>query len=187
MKIEELIQVRRTFHEFTGKSVDKGLVEKALRLALFAPNHKNTFPWAFYILGEGKKTSLIDLAVELKRKKSIDGLSDALESNLRKRLGSCSYMVVIGLKKSDSKFQEREDYASVACGVQNISLYLHANGLGSKWSTGGFTSAPQTYEILSINKSDIEIVGVLLVGDVEGLKVRTPPKPNPVHHIFEIN
>lgn len=184
MNFEKLIKTRRTYHEFTGQSVDPGLVQSALELGLWAPNHKNTFPWKFYVVSEKIKNRLIELAVQLKEKKSEAPLPSVLKEGLKNKLRSCSHMVAIGMQKTESQFQQREDYASVACAIQNVSLYLHANGAGSKWSTGGFTSNIQTYEILGIDQKHIELVGVLLIGDIQKISIRTPHKPNPKDHIF---
>ena len=178
MSLENIIRSRRTWHQFTGEQVPQNVINTALELALWAPNHKMTHPWAFYDLGPETRQKLVDLAVELKKQKSPD-LSEAMESALRNKLGSVSHMIMIGLKTCDDDFQAREDYATVSCGVQNMSLYIHDQGFGSKWSTGGFTRHDKTYEILGVDKSKTEIVGALLIGTIDNSQsVRVPPRPN---------
>ncbi len=151
---------------------------RALELALWAPNHKMTCPWAFYDIGLETRQKLVSLAIDLKKLKTPD-LSDAMEFSLRGKLESVSHMIMIGLKLCDDDFQLREDYATVSCGVQNMSLYLHDQGYGSKWSTGGFTRHEKAYEILEVNPAKVEIVGAFLVGCIDkSQELRVPPRPD---------
>lgn len=178
MSIEEIVRTRRTHHQFTGQQVPQEVINTALELALWAPNHKLTHPWVFFDLGPETRQKLVDLAVELKKHKTPD-LSEAMESSLRSKLESASHMLMIGLKICEDDFQQREDYATVSCGVQNMSLYLHEQGFGSKWSTGGFTRHKKTYEILGVDSSKTEIVGALLVGAIDNSQpLRVPPRPD---------
>lgn len=176
MDIESVIRQRRTIHQFNGQPVRDDLIRTALDLALWAPNHKLTFPWKFYDLGPDAKANVIDLAARLKSKKGGAEFTPAMEKSLRDKLESASRLIFLGIKKSDSAFQMREDYATLACGVQNASLYLWSHGVGSKWSTAEFTSAPEAYDILQIDPREVELVGVLLIGHFSG-PVRMPPRP----------
>lgn len=172
----EVIKSRRTIHQFNGTTVGDDLVRSALELALWAPNHKLTFPWRFVWVGAEAKSRLINLSVQLKQKKEGKELSEGMRRSLHKKLADTSHMIAIGCKLSEDSFQQREDYASVACGIQNACLFLHEQGVGSKWTTGGFTRSQQTYEILGVNPEHVEIVGVLLIGGYNS-PPRTPERP----------
>lgn len=176
MNLKETILTRRTHHHFSGEVVPQEIINQSIELALWAPNHKHTHPWIFYDLGPESRQKMIDLSVVLKRQKDVN-LNDAIIEALKKKLGSVSHMIMIGLKLCNDSFQQREDYASVACGVQNMSLYLHEQGYGSKWTTGGFTSHSSMYETLGIDSKVVEIVGCLLVGVPESTSLRVPPRP----------
>ncbi|MEO0336381.1 MAG: nitroreductase [Pseudomonadota bacterium] len=173
MDLKTAILSRRTVHEFSSEPVPPGLIEDALNLALWAPNHKLTFPWLFYLIGEQTKVKLVDLALELKSQ-SPKPVSDVLLQALKVKLSAIPSLVAVGCKRVDDEFQQREDYATVSCGIQNASLYLHEQGYASKWSTGGFTRNKKTYEILGIDESEVDIVGFLFVGKGE------PPAKQPV-------
>jgi nitroreductase len=58
----------------------------------------------------------------------------------------------------------REDYAAVACALQNAMLVLWAEGIGSKWSTGGVTTDERSYRLLGIDPMQQEIVGFFWAG-----------------------
>lgn len=175
MDIRTAILDRRTVHEFSGESVDTETVSEGLKLALWAPNHKLTFPWKFYWAGSETKAKLVQLAADLKSQQPTPP-SEIMLNALKNKLGSCSEMIAIGCKKSESEFQQREDYATVACGLQNTCLYLHSKGIQTKWSTGGFTRHEKTYEILGVDSAEVDIVGILLIG-LAKTEPRVPERP----------
>ena len=94
-------------------------------------------------------------------------------------------LLVLGVKKSDDPNQAREDYAAMACAVQNMSLFLKSEGYGTKWGTGKIIRADETYSILGIDKNKIEIVGLFWVGkyDVEPIKPERPSIENFITHL----
>jgi nitroreductase len=56
-----------------------------------------------------------------------------------------------------------ENYASVCCAVQNISLAGVAEGLAVTWETGGITRHPRLNETLGAD-AEWSLVGLLSVG-----------------------
>jgi hypothetical protein len=44
--------------------------------------------------------------------------------------------MVVRRAPSSMDYTQLEDYAAVCCAVHNMTLSLHAHGVGSKWSTG---------------------------------------------------
>lgn len=165
MNFDELAKSRRTIHQYSPEKVDDALVEKALDLALWAPNHKLTFPWRFVSLGPESRLKVAELGVGLKVKQR--ALSEIERTALRKTYLNPSHLIVLAMKKSADPTQEREDYASVAMGVQNAALFLWANGVGAKWSSGGLTSHALTYELSGVDPTAEEIVGFLWIGKPE--------------------
>ena len=57
---------RRTIHHYKKQKVEDHLIKEALSTALYAPNHKRTYPWGFVWLGEKTRQKLAELAVSLK-------------------------------------------------------------------------------------------------------------------------
>ena len=60
--------------------------------------------------------------------------------------------------------QRREDYAAIACAVQNIQLAAWAEGVGMQWSSGKIIESAPAYEALGIERAQEEIVGLLFFG-----------------------
>lgn len=170
MDLSEVIRSRRTVHNYKPEPVSDALVQEALRLSLWAPNHKLTFPWAYFITGAATRKKLADLAVEIKGAK--EQLGDVKKSAIRDKHLHPSHLILIGIKRSDAK-REHEDYATLACSVQIASMFLWDKGIGSKWSSGGYFVGPRTYEIAGISPDEFRLEGALIIG----VPQITPPAP----------
>lgn len=170
--LSTLIKTRRTVHQYKPQTVPDDLVKKALELSLWAPNHRLTYPWRYFMVSEDQRKRFIDLAVELKRSKD-SSFSQIKEVGLRKRLGDSSHWIALGIKKDSNPGIFQEDLCTLACSVQIISLSLWEQGVSTKWSTGGFSTHPKSYEILGANPDDTYLMGALFVGYADV----TPPTP----------
>lgn len=174
MDLRELILSRRTVHNYHPDKVPDSLVEESLRLSLWAPNHRLTFPWVYTLIGPVARERLADLAVDLKSAK--EPLSDVKARAVRDTVLNPSHVVSLGFKLNGKESVEREDYATLACSVQIVSLHLWQHGIATKWSTGGFTIHPRTYEILGLDASVIRLEGALLIGRAQQVPER-PERP----------
>jgi nitroreductase len=71
--------------------------------------------------------------------------------------------VVVGMQRSDDPHQAEEDYAAIACAVQNVMLSARARGIASFWRTPGVLDRPSFAETVGI-PADVRPVGVLHLG-----------------------
>jgi nitroreductase len=177
MDFQQLVTTRRTVHNYTTEKVQDELVVEALRLSLWAPNHRLTFPWQYVSVGPAARARLADLAVELKSAKAAkaggaEPMSDAKKHAIRETLVNPSHIILVGVKKSEPHIQH-EDYATLACGIQIATLFLWENGISTKWSTGGWAMHAKTYEICGIDSAQVQLEGALLIGKPQ----ITPPAP----------
>lgn len=172
MTLKELIRDRRTIQTFTSEKVDDAVVKEALELSLWSLNHKLTFPWFYKIVGSAEKEEIADLLVEMKSKKS--PLTDAVKASMRENFLTPSHYIAIGIKKSGDDFTDKENYATLACSMQIASLVLWEKGVGSKWTSSGFSTHAKTYEILGISSEEIQLEGGLMIG--KAAKVPPPAK-----------
>ena len=67
----------------------------------------------------------------------------------------------------------REDYAAVCCAIQNVCLSFHAEGLGTKWTTGPVNFDARFAAAAGLPEGE-EVVGTLWFGTPQ--KVPSPPK-----------
>jgi nitroreductase len=174
MDLAEIAVSRRTVHNYKTSKVADALVEKALALSLWAPNHKLTFPWAYYWLGENVRQQLADLSVELKMAKK--PLSETERKAARDNVTNPSHLIALGHRRDANPQRMHENFATLACSVQIAALYLWENGVGSKWSTGEWCTNARTYEILGVSPQEIQLEGALMVG-VPLMVPASPPRP----------
>jgi nitroreductase len=144
MQVEEAIRERRTLKEFTDEPVGKELVSELLELAVLAPNHHETEPWRFWVVGHETLSALTEATGDRKL--------------LRSRTA-----VVVGVRQDPDAQVAEEDYAATACAIQNFMLAARSRGLASFWRTPGVLSRPVVAKILSVPRK-VRLIGVVHVG-----------------------
>ena len=158
--LAERIRSRRTVKLFLNQPVSKQLVLDAIEVARWAPNHHVTEPWHFYLLGEEAIKKSVDLTrVVVTERKGAD-MGEFKAKDAASRPG----WLVVTCSRSDDELLQQEDYASVCCAIQNLSLYLSEAGVASKWSTGPITRDDRFYELLGIDRDAEFIVGLIWYG-----------------------
>jgi nitroreductase len=170
--IRSVMLERRTVHDYLDAPLPQGAVERAIEVALAAPNHRMTEPWRFYRVGPRTRGQLCEISIELKSG-GAQPRDDLVATTRRKMLNPAELLVVSRIRSEDPRV-EREDYAAIACAIQNLSLSLWSEGIGSKWSTGGVTRAEATYAALNIDAHVEEIVGFIWVGMAAKQKPKVP-------------
>ena len=156
MELFQAIHERRTIKDFTSEMVPDELLTRALSAGLWAQNHRLTQPWRFALVGPQTRERLTPLFPKTPSKPAI---------------------VAVSCLKSDGGAQEREDYAAVACAIQNIQLAAWDLGLGMQWSSGRAATGPENYAVLGIDPARETLVGLLLFGFPEVVppaKARAP-------------
>jgi nitroreductase len=164
MTLHRLILDRRTIHDYRAGELPAGALERALEAAISAPNHRMTEPWRFVSVGPQTRPALLDIAADLKSAGGTLPFGDAARQKLRNKMITPSVLLVICQTRHADPNVAREDYAAVACAVQNAMLSLWSEGVGSKWSTGAVTTDERTYRTLEISPDTEQIVGFLWVG-----------------------
>ena len=147
MELTDAIFQRRTIKDFKPDPVPPDVLERALSAGLWAQNHRLTEPWRFTVLGPETRLKLAET------------LPDA-----RGKILSKPCLVAVSQWLEGPPAQRREDYAAIACAIQNIQLAAWAEGVGMQWSSGKIIALPQTYETFAIDPAREEIVGVLFFG-----------------------
>ncbi len=158
--LEDCIVQRRTVVLFEERQVDESLVERAVELASWAPNHHLTEPWHFHLLGPDTRRELIELI----RLNAEAARGAKIASAKARRAEAVPGWLVVSCAIADNELTRQEDYAATACAIQNLSLYFWQAGIGMKWSTGGVTRDPRFYRLLEIDAEARSIVGLLSFG-----------------------
>ena len=140
MDVREAIRTRRSIGKVKSDPIPKETIEMILEAAIWAPNHKLTEPWQFFVMsGEGRERlgdafARITLA-DLVHPDSPENMVKAEDA--RKRALRAPVIIGAAVIPSDRKdVLEIEEYAAVNAAVQNMLLTIHALGLGAVWRTG---------------------------------------------------
>jgi len=159
-KIAELIRSRRTINFFRDDPVPDRLIREAIDVARWAPNHKLTEPWHFYILGNQTITLVKNLITDIKS----TGQPESVRDGIRKRLDAIPGWLVVSCKKSAESITQMEDYAACSCAIQNLMLYLWSAGVGVKWTTGKAIRDDRFFNLLELDASEHIIIGLFWYG-----------------------
>ncbi len=155
-----LMRGRRSIDLFKPEPVGSAVLREAIEVARWAPNHRLTEPWRFYVLGPVTTSAVIELAAELDTAAKGEAAGAARRTRL---LGIPAFFVLTSFR-SDDPLRDREDYAACCCAAQNLLLYLWQRGIGVKWTTGGITRHPRFYELLEIDAAKEVVVGFFWYG-----------------------
>lgn len=169
-KIYHALLSRRTVNEFAAKlptEWEDALV-RAVEAATFAPNHRRTEPWRFHLLGAESIRRVCELNAEIVE--ASKG-AEAGAKKLARWLTMPGWLVVtcvksdkeVGTSMDDPTSVTREDYAACCCAVQNLCLSLHADGIGTKWTTGPVNFDPRFSQAVGLPSNEY-VVGTVWFG-----------------------
>lgn len=164
---------RRTVHDYQVAPVPDDVIARALTAAHHAPCHRFTWPWRFVVAGPVARRAVTELGLAVKAAKA--PLSERQELVARARLANPGALIVACQRMVADPTTREEDYAAVACAVQNLQLCMWADGFGTKWSTGGLMRHPQLAELFGVDLAAERVVGLVWAG--VAAKVPTPPRP----------
>lgn len=168
----ELARERRTIYQFLKRKVDIKQLNHCLEAAIWAPNHGLTQPWRFYIIGDQTQQKLTQLYAKLRADKRAVPGSEEHKAILLKacdRFMANPQIIIVGQVRSEDLVKSKEDYAACACAIQNFQLAAWEQGLGVQWSTGPIINNTETYQILGLNSTEIELIGILYMGVPESI------------------
>lgn len=173
MSIDDTIRSRRSIKEFTNREMAREDIEALLEAVVYAPNHRMTQPWRFYVLGPEARYAY-GAALGARKAKRIED-PDAAAAVLEKvavthRDLPC--MLVVAVVQDDNPEIREEDYASVFMGIQNLSLCAEARGLGTHIKSGAVMDDPNARAAAGVADGE-RIVAVVNLGEPA---IRPDPK-----------
>ena len=176
MDLEIALHSRRTAHEFIAEAAPSGLLEALVEAGHQAPCHKLTWPWRFRSLGPDTRAALVPLALALKAGKAGRPLVGPLAAKVAAVWTSPMLVIAVTQVLADDPLRREEDYAAVACAIQNMQLLATGRGLGAKWSTSPLCRHSDALALLDVNPEQERCVGFVFVGRPARLgTVERPP------------
>ena len=162
LSVYHAIYGRRSAWKFSGRPVDLMAVERMLDAAIWAPNHRLTEPWRFFVLEQAssERTKAAELAVEFQLERTGD--QRRADAARQKVLEPPVVIYVYTVPGPDDE-TTKENYDLVCIAAHNISLAGAAEGLAVTWETGGVMPHPGLGKMLGAGDS-WQMTAMLMVG-----------------------
>jgi nitroreductase len=150
------------------------LVDRLLRLAVWAPNHKRTFPWRFAVIeGDGRRRlGELVAAYEARIGAPLERQEKAKHKYVR-----APVVILVGATHHPDPIRRVEDRDAVAAGVQNLLLGATAAGLASHWATGTWMEDDAVKALADLEPDD-ELIALVYLGWPTG-EVPEVERPEP--------
>ncbi|MBI15872.1 MAG: hypothetical protein CL782_06500 [Chloroflexi bacterium] len=173
-EIFNIIKNRRNTKIFEDKAINNIQIETLLESAIWAPNHRNTEPWRFYVVGKNSpaRNKISEGMIALQEQNLEKKLSQDQENKIYNQIDSSPLLIfVYSLIGINDEITE-ENYGAVCCAIQNIQLTATGMGLGVGWSTGKICKISNLNKIFGITEQ-LKIAGVLSVGYPKSNSIKT--------------
>lgn len=158
--VATVLRGRRTVSAYRPELPPATLLDEAIELACWAPNHRLTEPWRFHRIGPQTKAAIIDLNTTLVAEKKG---AEAAEQKRRQWDSVPGWLAVTCVRSTDA-LQAEEDYSACCCAVQNLMLAFWSAGVGTKWTTGEVTRHVQFFRLLNLVPERDRVVGLIWYG-----------------------
>jgi nitroreductase len=183
MELSEALRTRASLAKLRPDAVPREAVEALLEDAVWAPVHKMTEPWRFWVWTGDARQKLAAAFEENFRRDHPTASEEELSGPGRKtaeRILAAPVTIVVTSDAGGSEIETLENFASTAIAAQHILLAAHAQGLGGYWRTGEgvYTQPNAVLELLGL-PGETKIVGFLLLGypeTTEKKRRRTPAR-----------
>lgn len=176
--VAEAIRQRRTIKQFLPQPVPRAVLAELIELAVWAPNHRMTEPWRFYVLDDAARDQLGAIAAEITVTK-IMGSGGELDVATRKgdeagaTWRAVPTLLYVTMVRGANPEIDEENYGAVCCAIQNLTLAAHVAGIGTSWSSGAVAAAPALHALVGAGENE-KMVGLMRVGYLD--PALTPPK-----------
>jgi nitroreductase len=173
--VYEALHRRRMAWKFEDRDVPRDAVERMLATSVWAPNHKHTEPWRFFVSTKDSahRQRIADFAEKgvIARNSDDTRMAKAQKDWTLKQ----PLMIFAYSAPADRDDITQENYAAVVCALHNVSLAGVAEGLAVTWETGGIAKLPGLTEAVG-GDPEWALVAMATVGypDEESPSSRTP-------------
>jgi nitroreductase len=138
-QLSSIIRGRRAVfsRHYTGADIDRQTILELLENANWAPTHRHTEPWRFYVVtGEGRLRLGRYMAGRYRAITPEESFSEQRFSTIESQPLKASAVIGLGMRRDpQERVPEWEEIAALGAAVQNLWLSAWARGLAGYWST----------------------------------------------------
>jgi nitroreductase len=166
-EITAIIKDRRTIYpeQYSDRKIHDEQIELLLNNAIWAPSHGLTQPWRFIVFQENALLDLSEALGQIYIKNTPqEKFNDQKMMKMVSRPRKASAVIALILhREKDTKISEKDDFAAVACAVENMHLTATAQGIGAFWATPQLISSQDFHSFLELSDEQ-SCVGLFYLG-----------------------
>lgn len=157
------IKARRSVGTVRSEQPPRQAIEALLEAAVWAPNHRLTEPWRFFVIAGEARRAFGEAMAAGKVAAGGDGAETATAGMVAKALRAPVIIAVAVEPRLGPKIVELEEVTAGAAAVQNMLLAAHALGLAAIWRTGAAAYDPHVKRFFGLDE-DAYLLGFVYVG-----------------------
>ena len=115
-----VLRGRRTIDQYIQTPVPEELVNEAIEVATWAPNHHVTEPWRFILPGPETVARIIDLNASIVAEKKTPAHAEHKSKNWQEKPG----WLIVTCRFNEDEIREREDYAACSAAVHLSLIHI---------------------------------------------------------------
>lgn len=170
----DVIRTRRSVARVKPDPVPPDVVARLLDAAVWAPNHRMTEPWQFFVLEGESKRRFADIRRASRRKAlpnpDAPEVQPALDKVYRDTVDTPLIIAVTSHVAEDPERREEDVWATYGAAYA-FMLGAWAEGLGTYFRTGALRDDPGLRQLLGLS-ADRRIIGIMYAGYPAEVPVR---------------
>ena len=164
------------------RAVPHDMIRDLCELAVWAPNHKRTWPWRFAIADGAARARLGEVIADAMQR---HGDPPEKVEKARTKYLRTPVTVVVGSAPGDSHLRTAENRDAVAAGIQIMLLAATEQGLASYWGSCPKGANDVVAELCGF-ESGTHISALIYMGWATAT-VESPGRPAPEVHVIAAN
>lgn len=162
----DVIRGRRSVPKMKPDDVSRDLITRLLDAAVWAPNHRLTEPWQFFVLEGEAKQRFAEIRRESRRRLMPN--PDALEvrpalDKIYRDTVETPVVIVVTSQIADDPETREEDFWATYGAAYAFMLGAWAEGLGTYFRTGPIRDDPALRKLLNLPENR-RIIGIIYAG-----------------------
>ena len=166
MELKNAIYERRTVRAFTDQEIPEDVLMEILEAGTWAPNHNNTQPWEFVLVGPETREKLKQVNIGVMENGPLKSpvIPEDRKEKMREfmqNFGNAPVLLAVLYPAANNPLDKYDFPLTGGAVLQNIGLTAWDKGIGNVWLSFGFT--PPALEILQVEENG-GVAGILALG-----------------------
>ena len=176
--ILDAIRSRRSIGKVSNEMPSREVIQQLLEAATYAPNHKLTQPWHFWVTAGDSRLELGKALAEaqINHQKPTPEMAEMLRQSSAMKVLRSPVIITVTMDPNPAvNIPVWEDLAAAAAATQNMLLAAHALGLAAIWRSGDYCDSPEIRQHYGLSTRG-QVVGFVYLGVPEESGIIKPRK-----------